>query len=440
MVRIFFAIIIIFAVVFISYCMGNKKADNLAIYLIFALIGIRTSFTVIPVNFEGTHYLQSTWIIYLTDFPIIYLITRWIRKKRFNEFHSKTFKFVLMYFFVAVLSILVATNKYTSFWGAMNLIKFVAIFIIFTDYISIRENRYCIINGIMTAVIFQAVVAILQRISGGTIGLSMLGEVDTAFRTRIVNGEISSGVAGTFAHSSDLAVLMLFGLTILFFNAKYINKLKLYIFLGIGLVVLLLAESRTMLALTVIVVIIGYLKLIKKKVRLWEFFMIIIVPMAALLFILIYIDQIYSMFIMSDAIDQVFNRLNQWLIGWNEIVKRPFLGYGINNYVDYMQLTYPGLSDTFYYSNPIHNIYLQIWFDVGIIGLICFILVIISSIISLSKNKIKDEMCIAGFVFVIVALVYGIDGWGMLKEPSTNMLWISLGLMNNQLIRFAKKR
>ena len=76
-------------------------------------------------------------------------------------------------------------------------------------------------------------------------------------------------------------------------------------------------------------------------------------------------------------------------------------------------------------------IYIQILFDVGIFGLLLYVLIFVTAFKEFKGTKVKDDLSYAGLVFVIVTMVYGINGWGMLKEPSTNMFWISLGLICN---------
>ena len=106
---------------------GNKKYDNYMIFFIFASIGLRSFFCVLPDLLPALRYLQSSWYLYLSDIPLIYFMGRslnydfGVKCKR----NVSPIGFLLIcYIVIAFFSIFQAVNKYTAFWGACNLIKF----------------------------------------------------------------------------------------------------------------------------------------------------------------------------------------------------------------------------------------------------------------------------------------------------------------------------
>lgn len=113
----------------------------------------------------------------------------------------------------------------------------------FSSYPYIDLIKKYTVLGAECALLFQGIVALLQKITGGSIGLAFLGENEDALRYRIIAGEIDRGAAGTFEHSSRLAIFAVFVLLLVIFNEE--NKKKKYIMVALGFVVLYLAGSRT---------------------------------------------------------------------------------------------------------------------------------------------------------------------------------------------------
>lgn len=423
---------IIFLVIGDRY--GNKKYDNYMLFFIFASFGIRNFFCVVPENIEAIRYLQGSWYLYLYDIPLIYFGGRKI-KYGFKSFPSSgkvTERFAYLFAISAFLSIFQAINKSSAFWGAIDILKFIWIYFIMKSMVNLVEQRKYILRGIMVSVWFQGCIALLQKIKGGVIGLSFLGETEIAFRIREVGGVTSMGIAGTFAHSADFAIFMLFAITILLFNEDYIDKIKLLPTIAVALITLYFAESRTVLGLSLIVFGAYYLKGLKRKISIWQLLITLGGPIIVLIVWIILSDRIMQLFGGNDWIFQISNRLAHWKIGWNEIIQKPIVGHGINNYTDWMRTLYPELySYHFYYTNPIHNSYLQIWYDTGIIGLIAYVFMLISCIVYFIRVNNKSSFKIVGFLFVCITMVYFWSGWALLKEPITNMLWISMGLLHN---------
>ena len=175
-----------------------------------------------------------------------------------------------------------------------------------------------------------------------------------------------------------------------------------------------------------------YIHNFQKKISVWKICIIFLGPIIVGIVAFIIKDKIYELFTGGDWTIQIMNRLNQWSVGWKEITQKPIWGHGINNYTDWMKVLYPEMySYHFYYTNPIHNSYLQIWYDTGIVGLISYLLIIINSLFYLFKYHQRSNFQIIGGLFVCASMIYFWTGWALLKEPITNMLWVSLGFIHN---------
>lgn len=435
MIKFIAGIFIILVIFLAAYYMGSKSIDRIMIFCLFASFGIRTNFAFIPVDLLGNRYLQGTFILYLADIPIYYLIGRWLKKRQHWSILKKTksFKWIKAFIILAFISVLYSYSKQSAFWGSVHLVKYLCLYIVCADYISIDNHRKLIINGISLAVIFESIVSIIQEITGSTVGLYILGEMEGAFRGRYVDGEYSTGIAGTFAHSSDIAFFMLFAIIILLFNIKYFSRVKVLIISALAAFIILLSECRTAIVLALCAFAYFFIKTVgKRKLKKWEVFVATGMILGGVAVVIFEWNHIYAMFALSDFTQSIFNRFAQWEIGWKEILQRPILGHGINNYINVMYSKYPSLYENFFnYRNPIHNIFLQVWFDIGIAGMIIYIKIILTNIKTFTQIELKDAMQVAGVIYLITSIAYGIDGWGAIKEPTFRYLWISLGFINH---------
>jgi O-antigen ligase len=101
-------------------------------------------------------------------------------------------------------------------------------------------------------------------------------------------------------------------------------------------------------------------------------------------------------------------RFEAWPVLWEEAFKRPLLGSGVGSSMVFLESGQSGLTMT----HP-HNDYLRIAFEVGFIGLACFVVVLVWQVFELSR-RIRNSsglvrntfaMALMGwFVFAIMAL------------------------------------
>ena len=169
---------LLFIIIFVGVKLGNRKLDHFMIVLIFALLGIRSFFSVIPDNIAAIRYLQGSWYFYITDIPIIYFFSRYIKNNRYIKVLTCTTiteRLAKIYIIFALFSIFQAANVSAAFWGVANIIKLFFLYIIFAKYISLEEERKYIIKGIIISVWFQCTIGIIQKVKGGMLGLAALG-------------------------------------------------------------------------------------------------------------------------------------------------------------------------------------------------------------------------------------------------------------------------
>jgi O-antigen ligase len=120
----------------------------------------------------------------------------------------------------------------------------------------------------------------------------------------------------------------------------------------------------------------------------------------------------------SDVIDGNFNstgRFESWPALFEEFTKRPWIGAGIGSSGSFVE-------EVWQYSNKVHNDYLRILLEQGVLGLGCFLAGVGFQLLSLrsglihgqdGRDEIRSAAILGFFVFLIVAftdnpVVYGV--------------------------------
>ena len=426
-------IILLFTLIFISllFFISLSKWKNIIDRAMSFLFPIALSISKVvwiahPIN-STVGVLSVGAGIYLcaTDFIIIYFL---FRLPFFNNKKANSRLMVYIYLFSAILSCIYAYRVEFALFGVLMLLKCYIVYRWFALYIN-KENIKFFLYGAETALLFQGFIGILQFFSSGPIGLTMLGENNDALRYRIVDGVINRGAAGTFEHSSKLAIFAIFVILLIIYNEN--KKIKKYSLSLFGMIVLYIAGSRTALFVFALSLVYSIWKqrtwVIKRKTA-------IIILITSVIIILIStialkegaLDFIFN----SDLFFQVMNRINHWILALSYIKSNIFFGYGLNNYA--AKMTTINNTD-FYYLNPVHNNYILNWFEIGLIGLISYIVILMSHIINLKNFKEEEGYKKFSVLFLLCVLIYNFTGWAFAAPPCIYLLWISLGLLDKKI-------
>ena len=288
--------------------------------------------------------------------------------------------------------------------------------------------------------ILESAIGIAQFFKQSSLGLGFIGE-------SVLNQEIG-GVAkiivdgaklirayGTFPHPNILAAFLILGLVSLYYlfiktpshserseESSKIFRLRLRMtIIGLGIFVvslgLLFAFSRTawLLAILATIALIGYSKN-------WR--LAIIVSSITLIIFIVFNPYILSRAKVSRSEPSVSYRLTYNKIAW-EIIKKNPLGVGIGNQVLYSSES--GLYEKFgltedWQKQPIHNIYLLIASEIGILGLLIFLAFLVKTIFY-SKNVIVIVMLSSLLLFGLV------DHFLWTLNPGRLMLWLVIGIL-----------
>ncbi|MBP7216395.1 MAG: O-antigen ligase family protein [Candidatus Omnitrophica bacterium] len=121
-----------------------------------------------------------------------------------------------------------------------------------------------------------------------------------------------------------------------------------------------------------------------------------------------------------------WERLQLWKGTWAMICQHPILGFGINTYSHYFPqfkpIEYPDLK-------YVHNCYLQMWSEIGIVGLLVFLL-LIGSIILAVVRKLRQKVLVGNVEgLLLLGIVSGYIAFLVHASLDTNLYSLLLQTM-----------
>ena len=323
-------------------------------------------------------------IIYFWDLLVVLLLVTYLLRQGLV---SKLALNLLFIFLLAQgISLLLSFFSYPLNLGA-GLTRLEQYFIIglFGVYIAsqdFKEMTKKIFWPLIIAVFFESFLGVLQFIKDGTIGLWILGERTFTISTPAIAKFDLLGVQflrpyATFPHPNTLAAFMVLVLPLLLLS-KFRDRaqsLGLVVALIWGGIVVLLTVSRVVL----IVGLVELLFLIRSK---WLIFIVIV--------LLALSPAIYIRYESLLSFDELsfLRRDNLQEVSWVIFLSHPIFGVGLNNFI-------PFSADSFLvgpsrFLQPVHNIYLLLLSETGILGLLGFLVMLGYPIFKLAKLPIAS--------------------------------------------------
>jgi hypothetical protein len=369
--------------------MGNaivlNKLEKYLYYLLLFSIPFQTRKIL---YFEGWRFNEWQSIsIYATDLLFGVLLIYWlINDLRFKKsLDIKTYDFFLLIFLIAsAVSIKNSSSQILGWFQWAKLLEFVIFFYYLRCY---AINKFGLSNSffaIFWSGLFQGVIAIGQFLNQSSLGLKYLGEGVLNLNIKgVANfynfyGEKIMRAYGTTPHPNVIAAYFFLALFAFYFIWFY-KRIKYDKLLLWGYFITLWAFFLTFARVAIFLlganyIVRGALLFIKfkklKSKRVWQIIGYTLVPM--LLFAVFYWPEIVSRILISaeDEAVQLRNYYNQ-----ESLKNIEWIGTGMGDSVHELMIRSSMLPSYLY--QPVHNIYLLILSEVGIIGLSAFILFLV---------------------------------------------------------------
>ncbi len=110
-------------------------------------------------------------------------------------------------------------------------------------------------------------------------------------------------------------------------------------------------------------------------------------------------------------------------------LEKPFFGVGLGNFVNWFKEINPGLAQNLY--QPVHNIYLLIFSETGILGLAAFLLFLIFMAKSYLSVKVNQPFYYSFFIIFLSLLFFGLfDHFLWTLQQGQIIFWLMLGLIS----------
>lgn len=391
--------------------------------------------------------------IYLSDILMLVFLVSFFWEFGWGQFwQEKKQAFLKIFLVLAAVSIFVAFSKPVAIYNFIRLVLLAAATLVTAKMIKMGIVKFEGILAVLAgSAVVQALIGVGQFIKQESLGLARLGEpligpnVGGAAKIIAEGGKVLRAY-GTFPHPNVLAAFLIIGLLgMYYFWLNRPSEWKVWsgwrtlasdAFFGVGIFVIILgltlAFSRAawIVADLVTLAILLHAFISKKNwvqaVRLT----ILLVATAVILFI-----GFGNLILPRAQISSTEPAVTQRL-GYNDIaltlVKNNLLGVGIGNQVLYSVKNdvYKNAGmDKVWQWQPIHNIYFLIASEIGILGLLAFLL-FTGKLLFFRLSIIHNSSFIIPLIMLSALLMLGLfDHFLWTLQPGRLMLWLAIGLI-----------
>lgn len=362
--------------------------------------------------------------IYLTDVLFVLLFVLWFIKTRTKVTTDlkKNRYFLAIFLLFLILNLVVSQSFPVSLFKWLKIIEFIALGYYFKE----RRDIFTISNiasTIFYSLLFFSFIGLLQYINGKTSGnlFYLLGERSFSIFTpgiALVNilGRNFLRVYSTFPHPNSFAGFL--GVSIIFLTLNRFTKNSLIKIVGLAIMFLTFVLTFSLSAYIGIAVCLCFYLLFRKFIfRKTIYNLLLIFVLLASLYL-----SFFSRPMLNSKVDfsqSVGQRLELANISGKIFSENWLTGTGLNTFI-IKEISFAASEKGVWILQPVHNIYLLIFTETGISGIIllCFLLSRLFTKHIYSKN-------IWGFLIIVFVLVTGLFDhyWFTIQQ---NMLLLSL--------------
>lgn len=434
---IYFFVLVLFAMLAILFSFTIYQPIKVISFLLFLCIGFNIELKLFDTGYIGGLPPAITLNQFILFTLILMVLRLNFNKKNIKDLTFKTillhdleYRFFILFMITGALSFINVENKIAFFYVFIRLIILLFLFILLSKFsISFLWFQLSIAFAIIS--IFQLILGIIQLKIGDSIGLFFLGENINPFRAGVDLGE--RGISGTLGHPGTFGLFYLLISPIFLssflnyknfkINHKKTSKIILILFIFATLssfLAVMLTNART----SIVIFIASFLGVLmgsffikikynsKNAIYIVQLTVIFLIMIPVLSYSILLVS---NRFINSDFSHQLDYRgmLSKFaldLIFSSE--KNMFFGVGLNNYVEVLSR----YGNDFAHTNPVHNFYLLLWAEGGLIHLITYIALTCTvfvkmMIVFLKGNKEIAYMALGILASLVSLLIYNFTGW-----------------------------
>jgi O-antigen ligase len=366
---------------------------------------------------------------------------------RNKKFQVQKYELVLLLFLMyTLLSGIFSINLLSSGIWIIKLIFCLGLYFVFSRLTLSRKHINFLIYGFLSVAFFQIILALIQLLYGGLVGLPF-EDIKSFFPLQLQSGYFRA--VGTLSHPNKLSLFM--AMIIPFFVlakfTKYISPIISYLGIVLCLLIPVLVLSRwgfvtTLFSFSLSIILICYvmkthLKKVLRKLLLEISTLIVIFLVVALVQ-----NSIFQRYTTLSSSDLSYSGRVALLKQSIYIIQdNPLLGVGPGNFVTYFinyDNTANNLSERFL--APVHNLYFLLASEVGIIGLLIFLVFVLNillltlRVIKAQSNKQNIIFYVALNISIITFLFNGLWELRQFTDRSALLFFTNLGLLSNILV------
>src|SRR3989344_1802808 len=447
--------------------MSTRKLEQILFYFLFFAIPFQTRKILYS---PGWYYNERQSVsIYATDLILLILLIFWAVDKRLaKSFIHRYDYFLLGFLAVAAISIKNSSDFFVGAFLWLKLVEFALFYFYLKNYAVKKFDFIKILYALIIGGVFQAIIAVGQFLSQGDLGLRWLGEsvlgphmtgIASFFTLSQVEGFVEAGLPvralaeagekvirayGTTPHPNILAAYLFMAIAAFYFVVFYAKPNKFLVHFGhfMMLIGLFMSFSRTIIFLFfanffVRGFLMNFVKRFREEYLFGNFFKKKVLPIflvtviATAVFMSFYWPEVQSRMTLSSEEEAVRLRIfyNKESLGGGINL----FGIGLGDFTGWLMEQEPNLPSYMY--QPVHNIYLLVYSEIGIIGFVLFLLFIGGLIYEFVKKVIHRPTFNVGHaqgVLLVVASILFIglfDHFLITLQQGRFVFWTSLTLL-----------
>ena len=346
-------------------------------------------------------YLSPT--IYLTDIFILGIFLFSLPKliQEIKQVQKKYFIGSVLILLVFLVGLMGSKNLGAGLYGVIKFLEFsFLVYFAAKNYKSF--NQVVLFCCVFLAIVFEASLAILQYLNQGSLGGIFYFFGERAFNATTpgianasINGQLFLRPYATFSHPNVLAGFLILAMLLLFLFSLKNRLLKPFALIGIilGTSALFLTLSRTAILLWIIYLVILFGLWMFEKYKKHNFNpQLLVFSIVTILVVIVFLvwqnNYVLQRFLTTKLSDEsVVQRQELISQSLKMFSTNPLFGTGINNF--YNNLSFNISNQKSEFIQPVHNIFLLVLSETGIIGLCAFLFLLLKSFLAILKKQNK---------------------------------------------------
>jgi O-antigen ligase len=388
----------------------------------------------------------AIWPFYLMSFILIWIIAHdkeWrIRRPNFG--------LLLVFTGYAAYALLNSNNmgRMQTVVEVFYLLSFAVFMYLFANSFSVKNVVNGLFMGLAVTVVLHFLLALLYPVMGFEAAMKLFdNEAATRSDDRV-------GAVGTMGHPNVLGTYAsyYFNFFVACFFTAY-RRRESGVLAGLSFLVIVLSASRSALMASVLAFILIVVCYVYRRYKLLSFqsFLKGIIPVGLLIALLL-MGPLSFLFSDEENLDEMTtSRLMHYYCGFEIFQEHPLVGVGLNTHLIYLgenssavifeqvfDMTDMWQPEEFMFTNPIHNIWIILLAETGLIGflpILAFVLWYLGMFkrrTQLSNNRHYNILNISGFGVVCCWIIQGSSDWAPLTPQVLNLSLMFIALSLNR--------